>query len=68
AGCVAGAVSKDEYLSFIKEAGFKNITVQKENVIILPDEVLNSSFSDETVSLYKANSDVIRSITVYAEK
>jgi len=68
AGCVAGAVSKDEYLSFIKEAGFKNITVQKENVIVLPDDVLNSSFSDETVRLYKANSDVIRSITVYAEK
>ena len=68
AGCVAGAVSKDEYLSFIKEAGFKNITVQKENIIILPDEILENNFSDDTINLYKANSDVIRSITVYAEK
>lgn len=30
AGCVSGAIQLDEYLAIIKNAGFSNITVQKE--------------------------------------
>src|SRR6476469_5123589 len=37
AGCVSGAILKDEYLTLIKEANFRNITVQKEKQIIIPD-------------------------------
>ncbi|MBU1297594.1 MAG: hypothetical protein KKF20_05850 [Bacteroidetes bacterium] len=40
AGCVSGAIQKDDYLKIISEAGFQNIKVQKEKEIILPDEIL----------------------------
>ena len=33
AGCVSGAIQKEEYLSLIKENGFENILVQKERRI-----------------------------------
>jgi SAM-dependent methyltransferase len=61
AGCVSGAVQKDDYLTAIVDAGFKNITIQKEKVITVPDEIL-SRFTVETVQAG------IYSITVYAEK
>ena len=35
AGCVAGAIQKTEYLNYIKEAGFKNITIQKSKPIVI---------------------------------
>ena len=30
AGCVSGAIQKEEYLSIIREAGFSNIVLQKK--------------------------------------
>jgi hypothetical protein len=42
AGCVSGAIQKQDYLSFIEQAGFKNIVIQKENPIILPDNILKN--------------------------
>lgn len=36
AGCVAGAIQKDEYLRIIEEAGFRDIAVQKEKMIGVP--------------------------------
>ena len=35
AGCVAGAIQKEEYLDSIKSAGFTNIILQKEKPIII---------------------------------
>ena len=40
AGCVSGAIQKSEYLGIIEEAGFINITLQKDKTIIIPDEIL----------------------------
>ena len=67
AACISGAVMKDTYLKCIEEAGFKNIIVQKERSIILPDEEAESFLSKEEISSYKKN-PIIKSITVYAEK
>jgi len=67
-GCVSGAIKKDEYLGFIKETGFKNITVQKEIAIIIPDEELCNYLDDNEIKAYKNNPEIIKSITVYAEK
>jgi hypothetical protein len=39
-GCIAGAMQRDAYLQVIREAGFKNVTVQKEHRIELPAEFL----------------------------
>ncbi|MBI1782469.1 MAG: arsenite methyltransferase [Sphingobacteriales bacterium] len=68
AGCVSGAIQKENYLSIIKEAGFVNITLQKEKVINIPDDILTNYLSEDEVNEYK-NSDLrILSVTVYAEK
>lgn len=68
AGCVAGAIQKEEYLGYIQEAGFDNITLQKEKAISLPDDILNSYLSAEEIDAFKNGNTGIFSITVYAEK
>jgi SAM-dependent methyltransferase len=39
AGCIAGAIEKDAYLSLLKAAGFKDVRVVKEKVISIPDKI-----------------------------
>jgi arsenite methyltransferase len=68
AGCVSGAIQKDEYLSIIKQAGFANVTVQKEKRIHLPDEILQEYLSASEINEFKNGSTGIFSVTVYAEK
>lgn len=68
AGCISGAIKKDEYLKFIEETGFKNITIQKEKTITIPDEELKGYLSADELEAYKRNPDIVKSITVYAEK
>lgn len=68
AGCIASAIDKDEYLSYITKAGFTNMVIQKDKNIIVPDDILKNYLNDEEIALYKSNATIIRSITVYAEK
>lgn len=68
AGCVAGAIQKHVYLELIEANGFKNITVQKDKVIIVPDDILSQYLTAEQLSAFKKSGTGIRSITVYAEK
>ena len=68
AGCVAGAIQKDEYLKLIADNGFTNITVQKDKAIIIPDDILTQYLSAEQIKEFKQSGMSIRSITVYAEK
>ena len=68
AGCVSGAIQKKEYLSIIEEAGFKNITLQKDKTITIPDDILSNYLSDGDIAAYKKSNTRITSITVYAEK
>ncbi len=68
AGCVSGAIQKNEYLAIITNAGFKNVTIQKEKEIIIPDEILLKYISHDELRLFKANKIGIFSITVYADK
>ncbi len=68
AGCVASAIDKDEYLGYIKETGFENITLQKEKLIIVPDDILKDYLNETEIAAYKSSPTVIYSITVYAEK
>ena len=44
AGCVSGAIQKEEYIGYAKKAGFENLTVQKEKVIVIPDNILENYF------------------------
>ncbi len=68
AGCVSGAIQKNDYLGIIKEAGFTNITLQKDKTITIPDEILAAYLTAEEISAYKTRNTRITSITVYAEK
>jgi SAM-dependent methyltransferase len=68
AGCVAGAIQKDEYLSIIEKAGFKEVKIQKEKHVELPDEILKAYLSEEAISEFKEGKSGIFSVTVYAEK
>ncbi|MBU0695028.1 MAG: arsenite methyltransferase [Bacteroidetes bacterium] len=68
AGCVSGALQKDVYLEIIKLNQFKNITIQKEKAIIIPDEILTDYLSAEEIQNFKNSGTGILSITVYAEK
>lgn len=68
AGCVSGAIQKDHYLELIRSNGFTNITVQKEKVIILPDEILSAYLNEKEIRDFKAAKQGIFSITVYAQK
>ena len=68
AGCVAGAIQKEQYLGYMETTGFQNITVQKEKTILIPDDILTRYLSDEELSAFKAGKTGIYSITVFAQK
>jgi hypothetical protein len=68
AGCVSGAIQREEYLSLIKEAGFTNITVQKEKKITLPEDILKEYLTGDQISVFQNGKSGIFSVTVYAEK
>lgn len=68
AGCVSGAVQKNEYLKIIHEAGFVNISLLKEKRIIIPDDILLQHLDDKELAELKNSNLGIYSITVYAEK
>jgi SAM-dependent methyltransferase len=68
AGCVAGAIQKETYLRFIDEAGFEQVSLQKEKPIHLPDEILTQYLSEEERNSYHGESTGIFSITVFAQK
>lgn len=68
AGCVAGASQKKAYLELIALNGFKNIAIQKEKPITIPDDILKNYLNEEELINFKLGNTGIFSITVYAEK
>ena len=68
AGCVSGAISKEEYLGMITTKGFKNVTIQKEKPIVIPDDILKTYLSEDEIHAFRSSGNNIVSITVYAEK
>ncbi|MDP1763045.1 MAG: arsenite methyltransferase [Sediminibacterium sp.] len=68
AGCVSGAIQKQVYLELITSTGFINVTVQKEKIITVPDDILLNYISKEDILSFKNSHIGIYSVTVYAEK
>jgi len=68
AGCVAGAIQKQTYLELIELNGFKNVHIQKEREIVVPDDILARYLNTEQISKFKGSGKGIFSLTVYAEK
>lgn len=68
AGCVSGAIQARVYLELIQIAGFEGVTIQREKPIVVPDDILLQYVSAEEVAAYRAQGNVLRSITVYGRK
>ena len=68
AGCVAGAIQKQDYLQMIETTGFQSITIQKDRPIIIPDDILSQYLGAEEITAFKASGTGIYSITVFARR
>jgi arsenite methyltransferase len=68
AGCISGALSQDEYIKGIKDAGFKNVHVQKETPYTVHDSIILDYVTPDELKQFKASGTKILSINVYAEK
>ena len=68
AGCISGAIQKEVYLSIIRQAGFRNVTIQKERLITIPKEIMEAYLSEDEIDKFNAGKTGIYSVTIYAEK
>lgn len=68
AGCISGAIQKEEYLQTIKDVGFTNLEIQKNKKITIPQEILSAYLTESELEQVKHGDLGIFSITVYAEK
>lgn len=68
AGCVAGAIQKNDYMELISASGFTGITIQKEKAIHIPDDILKNYLNADELGKFNQGASGIYSITVYAEK
>jgi Methylase involved in ubiquinone/menaquinone biosynthesis len=68
AGCVSGAMQRDEYMALIEQAGFEQIRVQKQKPILIPDDILLEFLTPDELKTFVETKTGIFSVTVYAEK
>lgn len=68
AGCVSGAIQKETYLAYVHSAGFTAVSLQKQKVIVIPDDILNNYLTDEEIKSFRAGTTGIYSITLYGQK
>ena len=68
AGCVAGAIPKEDYLELIKDTGFSEITVASESRIQVPAGLIASSLTSEQQNEALAKDLHVMSVTVTAKK
>lgn len=67
-GCVAGAISFNNYIDIITNNGFKNMEIHKLRPIAIPDEVLSKYLTKSELENLKNRETGIFSITVSAFK
>ena len=68
AGCIAGAMVKDEYLDTISKAGLKAVEVKKEKTVYLPDNYLLKYLSQDELLEFRNSGVQVLSITVNGAK
>ena len=68
AGCVSGAMQKNEYLNVIRSAGFKNIQIKSEMKSVIPEDLMLEYISPDELADFKKSVTGIFSITVTGEK
>ncbi len=68
AGCISGAIQKDEYLRLLQAEGFVEVAVKEDRHILLSNDILAKYLSDEEIDVYRNAGNSISSITVYGKK
>lgn len=68
AGCVSGAIQKETYLELIQINDFKDMRIQKEKPIVIPDDILQNYLTAEELYEFKSGNTGIFSISVFAVK
>ncbi|MCG6189242.1 arsenite methyltransferase [Maribellus maritimus] len=68
AGCVSGAIQKEEYLEMVKQQGFSNIQIKSENRSLIPDSLLKNYLSEDEIIQFKTQEFGLISMTVAALK
>lgn len=68
AGCVSGALIKEDYLKVIEEAGFENIEIKTSKVIPVPDAEYLNYISGDDLKFAREKGFEIQSITVTGYK
>lgn len=68
AGCISGAIQKDDYLEIIRENHFTDVSVEKEKEIAIPNPILLKYLSMDELRKFKKERTGIYSITVKAKK
>lgn len=63
-GCVSGAIGKGEYLELLAKTGFVDVTVSREKVISIPDDLLAAYLTAEERKILTASGVRVLSVTV----
>ena len=67
-GCVAGAVSEDDYLALLGEVGFERVHIVEAKSVALPDNSLVPQMDAEELAAFRASGIVLKSVTVIGSK
>jgi ubiquinone/menaquinone biosynthesis C-methylase UbiE len=67
-GCVAGAMERDAYLDALREVGFAEVRIVKEQATPLPDEVVREVLNPAEQEAVRASGSAMFSVTVYGIK
>jgi SAM-dependent methyltransferase len=68
AGCISGAIQKNDYLKIILENNFTDVSIEKEKEIAIPNPILLKYLSMDELLKFKKEKTGIYSITVKAKK
>ncbi len=67
-GCVAGALTTEEYIGIIREAGFAAVDIRSAKRLDLPDEYILKHIGAEELAAYRASGSAVLSITVVGNR
>jgi len=68
AGCIAGALQEEDYITTIKKAGFSRVEIKQKKIIVLPDSLLAQYLPEKEIEAYRNAGSGIFSLTVIGYK
>jgi SAM-dependent methyltransferase len=68
AGCVSGAIQKEDYLQGLIDAGFEEVEIVRTKPTQLPDELLDKDLNPIELSVFRTQGARIQSVTVFGKK